>query len=254
MTTLKSIVSAGAVTALAVCGALAAAPAASADPAPTNPTTLHAGLVDGWYEDVLDRAPSSTAYAGTEYWVAQLDGRPGQPATAVPHADVLRTITRSSESANLDVRNAYQAFLLRSPDAGARYWIDGIRGGMAPEWVEQNVLASPEFAALRGSQRVDVWYGAILGRDDIEPASAGEERYWEGVAARDGALAAVRGIWYSAEGVDRRTYLLFNDLLGRNPNQGEYDYFFSRTAASLAEAEIQIATTPEYEAQHPAQR
>lgn len=240
-----------------------AAPA-SADPAtvPSDEATAHRALVQGWYEDYFGRqaaaeGPDSTGSGATAvtgldaqfgpedggwYWVQQLDA-------GAQHDDVVRALTRSSEYARLFTNATYQDFLGRQadPDRGSQFWRDLIRSGGAPEWVAQNVLASPEYESRTDGNSVDEWYDEILQRQGTDPANAGEEDYWTRVAAEQGQLAAVRGIWYSAEAVESRLNTTFQLLLERRPVMGEVDYFFSREVASDIETSIEIAVTAEYE-------
>ena len=97
MTKIRTTVTAAlAGVALAVTGASAA----SAHPDPTGEITEHTQLVSYWYLDLLDRAADAdddgTVTGAARYWVDQLDA-------GVPDADVLRSITRSQEHADLVV-------------------------------------------------------------------------------------------------------------------------------------------------------
>lgn len=222
-------------------------PTARAAPDPTGGNSVHTELVSHWYLDLLDRSADAdddhrTVTGAARHWVDQLDA-------GVPHADVLRSITRSQEHAEVVVADLCSRHLLRdaATDPGSRYWVSGIRAGTAPEWVEQDVLASDEHADLAGRQRVRQWYAAILGRPAVNAATPGEVAHWDGVAARDGALAAVRGIWCSPEGVVERTTEMFEALVRRRPTDAEHSCFHGKVVQSAIEAFIEVATSEGYE-------
>ena len=131
MWTLRRAAATAATIALAVSGALVTAPVASAEPGLDSPK-----LVDEWYNEFLGR----DADAGARYWSDQID------AGAKP-SDVLWAITHSREYVAREVTALYRQYLRRVPDAGASYWIEGATAQAFPvEWVEQNLLASQEYA------------------------------------------------------------------------------------------------------------
>ncbi len=120
---------------------------------------------------------------------------------------------------------------------------------MEPEWVEQNILASQEFADRSGRNPVDEWYSIVLGRPGTNPASFGEEEYWTGRAKAVGSLAALREIWYSGEAVDRRVRDAYADLLGRTQvSSNEVDYWYDTAVDGRLAFRNQIAVSDEYAA------
>lgn len=171
---------AAAVVALAVVGlSPAAATAAEGD--------RNDRIVEQWYVDFLQRPAGQTqAQAGRQFWTDRLGAGDSR-------LRILESIESSQEFADKTVGGYYREYLGRpADDRGADYWKNGVRADMEPEWVEQNILASPEFAGRSGANPVDEWYTAILDRSGTDPADPGEEEYWVGRAKQVGSLAAVR--------------------------------------------------------------
>ncbi len=224
----------------AVALAVGAAPAVAATPGSANDR-----LVAKWYADFLGRADDEGHTAsGRAYWVDQLDS--GQDPRRI-----LDSILSSAEFADDTVDRYYEVYLGRDADEdfGANFWKSGIRADMEPEWVEQNVLASSEFERRTGDRRIEQWYRAILGRTGSNVVNAGERDYWQGRAAAVGSLNAVREIWYSAEGVERRIRDAYADLLGRTGTQvsgGEIDYWYDQAFDSRLGLRVEIALSPGY--------
>ena len=194
-------------------------------------------LVTGWYDEVLarDLTEAQLDPVGRAAWVDRLDA--GQR-----REDVLRDITRTPEYANRFVTTVYAGSLGRAPDAGARVWITGIQAGMAPEWVEQNIMASAEFEQKDGTY-ISQLYGAILGRS----SNAGERSYWQGRLATTSRLTVVREIWYSNEALELRIDAIYRTLLHRGSDAASR-YWHPALATSRLETEISIASTAEYAA------
>lgn len=228
-----------AVAALVAAG-LAAGPAQAAVPGTVNDL-----LVQEWYADFLGRDADEAfaASGGRGYWVDRLDA--GEDPRRI-----LESIQSSAEFAGDLVDGYYDEHLGRdaAADPGAEVWRSGIRGDTEPEWVEQNVLASPEYAARTGERRVELWYRSVLGRS-AGATTAGEVAYWERRIGEVGALNAVREVWYSSEGVERRIRAVYADLLDRPGSRvggGEVDYWYDRALDSDLGLRTDIALSAEY--------
>ncbi len=216
---------------------VAAAPAATAGVAPlaAGPRTA---LVNAWYSNYLLRwAPEDP---GSRYWVERL--------RTVPPAQVLTELLATDEYVTQQIAGYYDRYLGRAPDAGAQHWVRGVRGGSFPlEWVEQNVLASPEHVARAGEVGgppavVRDYYATILQRTELR---SGEEGYWVGRLAGTSPLQVVREIWYSSEAVNRRVDQHYDSALGRGPSAGERGYWYGQEVASDITTSIRIASSPE---------
>jgi len=221
-------------TALAAVAALAVAPTAGAAAAPTTDQ-----VVQEWYGDFLLREDPA-ADGGRAFWVGRLD-------RGERRSDVAWSLTQTREYALTTVGVAYNVYLGRGLDRGAESWVSGVAGGgMAVEWVEQNLLASDEYWAAVGRDRnalVRTWYADVLGRD----ASRGEVTYWSGRVQQVGRLGALRELWYAQETVDLRVVLNYDYLLGRVPSAGEVAYWRPLERESDRNVQVLIASTPEYE-------
>jgi hypothetical protein len=202
-------------------------------------TATNDQLVQSWYYDFLLRDdPASDP--GRQYWVDQLD-------RGVPREYVLGSIVRSTEYATVEVTIDYAYLLGRDLDPGADYWIDQTANhDMAWEWVEQNILASPEFYA-GGDTADDVayvqaLYEAILGR---QPSNS-ETSYWLRRYWQIGSLNVVREIWYTDEGVATRLRVNYSTLLDRSVDDHGAAYWGPKERASDITVQVALASTDEY--------
>ncbi|MFQ1001655.1 DUF4214 domain-containing protein [Modestobacter sp. SSW1-42] len=199
-------------------------------------------LVQSWYYDFLYREdPASDP--GRLYWVDQLD-------RGVSREYVLGSIVRSTEYASLQIGIDYDVLLGREPDPGANYWIDQTANhDMAWEWVEQNILASPEFYP-GGDTTADVEYVRALYYfilDGREP-SGSEISYWLRRYWQIGSLNVVREIWYTDEGVRTRLADNYEALLGRGVDGNGLAYWAPRERQSDITVQVALASTDEYAA------
>lgn len=250
-TRVKKLASTLGVGSLLLGGAVMAAPAASAAPAVTTTATAststaaeslqaagpRTALVSAWYRQFLFRDAAEDP--GSQYWVVQL--------RTTPPAEVLAQILTSPEHVATTVEVYYLAYLDRSTsgDGGARYWIDGVLAGSFPlEWVEQNVLASPEYLARTGADGgvVQAWYLDVLDRNVYRP---GEIAYWQDRLRQTSSLQVLRELWYSPEAVNGRVEFAYAISLGRAPNAGELAYWYGPEVDSDARVRIAIASSPE---------
>ena len=210
------------------------------------PTSAAAGddaaVVNSWYTDFLGRP----AYGdpGAQYWVDRLGVQaPG---------DVLWSITHSREYNTEVIRSYYQRYLGRDLDRGANYWTEGTTAGRFPlEWVEQNILASPEF--VRGYDSTNLiyaWYYYVLGNESIPGEDAeitpGAISYWKARVRAIGALGALREMYYTPEGVSIRIQGNYFRTLDRFPSDGEIAYWYPKEVESDINVAVLIASTPEY--------
>lgn len=203
-------------------------------------------VVEQWYVDFLQRPAGQTqAQAGRQFWTDRLNAGDSR-------LRILESIQSSQEFADVTVGGYYRKHLGRAADdRGADSWKNGVRADMEPEWVEQNILASQEFADRSGRNPVDEWYTTILDRSGTDPANTGEEEYWVARAKQVGSLAAVREIWYSGEAVDKRVRAAYAGLLGRtggSVSTNEVDYWYKTAVAGRLAFQNQIATSDEYAA------
>jgi hypothetical protein len=197
-------------------------------------------LVREWYAGFLGRpADEGLRTSGRAYWVDRLDD--GEDPRRI-----LGSILSSAEFAQVTVDGYYETYLGRDSDTdlGSSYWKSGIRADMEPEWVAQNILASPEFEQRHGAQRTEQWYQLVLGRS----GSPEEQAYWAGRLQAVGSLGALREVWYSAEAVERRIRDAHTDLLGRQPASvggGEVDYWYDTAVGSDLGLRVELALTTE---------
>ena len=223
----------------------AGAPSASAAPSTADSVTT------AWYEDYLGRSPMD-AYSdpGRQYWVNAMNN-------GLQGSDALWSITHSREYNYDYVNYLYSRHLVRDMDRGAEYWIQGVTAQRFPlEWVEQNILSSPEY--VRGydnyrSSLIYSWYYAILGIEGVEgdrPVSDGEIRYWSNRLDRVGALQTVREIWYTPEAVELRIRSNYYVALDREPSGGEIAYWYPREVESDINVQVLLGSTPEYVSAH----
>jgi hypothetical protein len=194
-------------------------------------------IVQAWYYDFLSRQdPASDP--GRAYWVGKLDA-------GVSREFVLGSIVRSTEYATDEVALDYAALLERDLDPGANYWIDQTANhDMAWEWVEQNILASPEYYQKAGGDAPFVVgvYNWVLGR----APSAGEINYWSGRLHQVGSLNAVREIWYTDEGVTARLSVNYSYLLQHDVTSEGLAYWGPRERQSDITVKVALASTDEY--------
>lgn len=234
MWTLRRTAAAVATITLTLSGALVTAPVASAATGLNSPK-----LVDEWYNEFLGR----DADAGARYWSDQIDA-------GTKPSDVLWAITHSREYVVRDVTALYRQYLRRAPDAGASYWIEGATRQTFPvEWVEQNLLASQEYANKnqvqdRGEAFVAYsWYGDVLGRYN---STSGDQAYWAGRTAKIGRLGALREMWYSPEAVNIRVQGHYTDIFVRDADGNGLAYWYPKEIESDINVPVLLACSPEF--------
>lgn len=229
-------------------GGITATPATAATPNIKAPTAFSsensAALVDSWYQDFLGRG----AYGdpGAMYWVDRLKNQ--------APADVLWSITHSREYNTQIIRYYYKNYLVRDLDRGANYWIDGVTAQRFPlEWVEQNILSSPEFLRGYGGNSnglIYAWYYGVLGNEGIpneDPEiTSGAINYWKNRVRAVGALGALREMYYTSEGVSGRINGNYYFTLDRFPSDGEIAYWYPKEVESDINVAVLLASTPEY--------
>ncbi len=150
----------------------------------------YAAYVNGLYQDVLARVPST---ADLNFWVSRL-------LTGETRAQVAAEFWTSPEHRGLQVDRFYQLFLHRTEDsAGRTFWVNVFLGGASETDVAVSFLTSPEYLAHAGGVEsfVGSVYRDVLGRA-LDPAG---RAYWVGgVQAGRFTLADVaRGVVTSDE-------------------------------------------------------
>ncbi len=233
-----------AVTTTTTTAATVAVTTGAAGPAALDAADARA-VVAAWYEQFLGRSAADDG--GSRYWVALLQANPADR--------VLARLLSTPEHASRQVAGYYTSYLGRPVDGGASYWTGGVTRGAFPlEWVQQNVLASGEFAAITSSgggsaaDTVSAWYATILGR----LAGPGAAAYWAGRLRTGSSLQVVREIWYSSEAVNLRVADHYETYLGRSGGPSELAYWFPREVASDDAVVLAFASSAEYLADPPA--
>lgn len=226
MTTSRRLAAVTLAAALSAC-ALVAAPPASAGQGDDR------AVVGGWYTSFLNR--DSLADPSSQYWVDRLGVQaPG---------DVLWALAHTPERNEGQINSAYGYYLGRAVDADVTYWYDGVDSGRFPvEWVDQNVLASVQYARRHPTALVAAWYDVVLGR----VPSPVEVDYWDARVAVVGRMGALRELWYTPEAVTHRIIFRYTSLLGRSPEPGEIAYWSPREVESEINVAVLIGATPEY--------
>jgi len=207
--------------------------------AATSTAAADDALVQAWYRVYLGRTAAQAAGdSGRTYWVKQLQ-------SGAKQSDVLWRILHSREYNQLEIADMYDAYLGRTMDSGAKYWVDSTSDrGMALEWVEQNILASDEYA--RSGSLVKRWYADVLYRSP----SAGEVAYWDGRVKAKGRLTALRELWYASEVVDLHLAFNYEALLGRAVDAGGRAYWYPKQVESDVNVKTLIGATTEFRCRH----
>jgi hypothetical protein len=166
-------------------------------------------LVEGMYEDLLDRAPDESGL--TAYKGAIAGG-----ASAV---DVVRSITSSEEYNRRKITQAYVSVLGRSPDEpGVRSWLAAIaRRTVVIDEIANHLVASDEFFARSGGTDaglVRTMYTSLLGR----PGSAEEVAYWTSRVRTLGRGGVIEQVTGSREAAQRKVQRVYRHFLGRYPD------------------------------------
>ncbi|TXR55639.1 hypothetical protein [Quadrisphaera setariae] len=237
MTTSKHLSRRGA---LAAAGAMAGAAMGLATAAPASAAPSDRTLVDAWHRDFLQRGATDADVDRYTSFIAYYG--------AIAAADDL---TKTREHAEHQVGQLYGKHLQRQPDPGAAHWIDGVAEGRFPlEWVNQNILASPEYAALwakvyrssKPSYTAGAWINTLLNRR----ASADETASWGRRIQKSGRLGALRDLYYTDEAVYQRINGHYLELLGRPVDGGGYSYWYGLETKDDRGVQVRIAASPEY--------
>ncbi|HRA35061.1 MAG TPA: DUF4214 domain-containing protein [Acidimicrobiales bacterium] len=119
-------------------------------------------LVDRQYRDFLGRAPTGEEQA---LWVTMLLAGQATPG------DVVEALRETDDNVNRvdPVTRLYQAYFLRTPDAGGLdHWVATRRSGVSLIAISEHFAASTEFknryGALTNAAFVDLVYQNVLGR------------------------------------------------------------------------------------------
>ena len=183
-------------------------PPAAADPAGIT------DFVRRLYEKVLGRAAEEDGLNGhsARLAAAQTDG------ATLAHTFVFSTEYQEKHTSNADyIAMLYAAFFDREPDAeGAKNWLSCLDGGMSREYVFQNFITSPEYAAM--CKNIGIQLGIFKStqpRDENPQVTAFVQRLYETCLDRKG----------DADGLNRWTDTLLKHA--QNPKQAAHGFVFS---------------------------
>ena len=224
------------------------------NPTPTPPVdeTGVGGFIDRLYDKVLGRAADQ---GGKDYWKNQVmkEGKTG--------ADIAKGFLYSPEFLNKEMSDGdfleilYNVFFDRASDAGGKdYWLGKMAGGMSKQDVIMGFINSTEWA------NVCLKYGIPSGGNGVpnksvepnEQVIAFARRLYETCLGRKADEAglmdwakklanmqitgtkAAEGFFFSSEFIghnfDNDEYItrLYRTFMGREPDQGGFDYWMSR--------------------------
>jgi hypothetical protein len=167
-------------------------------------TADNAGLVTGFYENVLGRAPDAS---GIAYWTDALDRKTASAAQVlVGFSECIENKAHTPDAQTASVARLYYATLDRAPDAaGLTFWTSKLAAQAATLVDEATALAdSPEFKGHYGNLGdaafVGQLYENVLGR----PADAAGLATWTQALAHGASRGnVVTSFSESAEFKDR---------------------------------------------------
>jgi PKD repeat protein len=190
----------------------------------THSTEYYANLVTAVYQKYLGRAPDD---AGLSAWVQAMQNGLTDEHLEAGFIGSDEYIANHGGAGAGWVKGMYQDLLGRNPSDGeVQGWVDALNNGASPSSVAYGFAASAE----REGQHVQANYQTILGR----PASDDEVSAWvtaftNGVT-NEGVMAGFVGsseYYFSADkgNGDTPTWVVsaYQDVLGRQPSQGEID-------------------------------
>jgi Glycoside hydrolase family 44/Calx-beta domain/Domain of unknown function (DUF4214) len=155
------------------------------------------------------------------------DSLPGQP---IPQnlGSVAFFLTHSQEAYQYFVRQAYQQFLNRQPDAtGIAYWVLQMQQGLTDEHLEADFAASPEFFAVNGGTDVGLVTGMYKDLLLRNPDPAGIN-YWVAQLQAGASVSSVAfGFTASAERESIRITDDYMTYLGRQPDQAGLTFWLN---------------------------
>ena len=220
------------------------------------------GFIDRLYDKVLGREADQ---GGKDYWMGQImnNGKTG--------ADIAKGFLYSPEFLNKGISNyefleiLYNVFFDRpSDDGGMSYWLSKMAGGMSKQDVIMGFINSTEWAnvclsygipsggngvpnkTITPNEKVVAFatrlYTTCLGRN----ADQGGLDYWAGELAnmRVTGTSAAHGFFFSTEllnkNISNDDYItrLYRTFMGREPDQGGFDYWMGKFAAGASREEV----------------
>ncbi len=128
------------------------------------------------------------------------------------------------------VTGIYREMLLRDPDpTGLDYFSSQMNSGWKTQKVADAIYGSPEFR----QNQVTAWYQSFLGR---KPDTAGLANWTKLLAngtSEERVIAAITASdeYYSTQGGTPDTFIrgLYLEILGRNPNNNDYETWVAKT-------------------------
>ncbi len=207
---------------------------------PINSSDPSTAYIDGVYQSLLGRAPTTT---DVSYWTGQLAQGTSRQALAT-------SIWDSPEHRTLELDQFYQTFLNRAPDsAGQAYWLNAFT---QPWGTEKNVIAtfvtSPEFDNLHTS---DADYIQALYNDlDLRSADSAGLTNWEsalqnGQTRLQAAFAFIDGNEASGQLVDGY-YSAFLHRAADSASRQDWVNSLTGGTASIEDVGVRILATDEY--------
>jgi hypothetical protein len=189
----------------------------------THSIEYFSNLVTTKYQSYLGRAPDA---AGLGYWIRRLQNNLTDEQLEASFIGSSEFIQDHGGLNASWITSMYQILLGRNPDtSGLNYWLSVVQSGANPFAIALGFAASPE----RESQRISADYQTYLGRT----ADAGGLAYWLGQfesGARNEDVVA--GFVSSAEyfqthhdNIGDWLYRAYQDVLGRAPDNGGYQYW-----------------------------
>lgn len=168
-------------------------------------------FVKAVYQDVLNRQPSDGERIN---WGKAL-------SSGMPRSQVAGGFVNSDEFRILKIDFAYQDVLGRAADSGGRLsWLNGMRSGaLTPDDVYRIFLQTPEYYASAGNTD-DAFVAAMYQKIIKRPAVQSEIDYWVGKLHQYGQATVVNLIWFSTETARARVAQMYQDYLGRSPDDG----------------------------------
>ena len=230
-------------------------------PTSSNETGV-SGFIDRLYTLVLGRAADQ---GGKDYWMNKVmkEGKTG--------ADIAKGFLYSPEFLNKTMTNSdfldilYNVFFNRAADQGGKnHWLSLMAGGMSKQDVIMGFINSTEWANVCLSYGIPSG-GTGIPNKTVEPnekviafaerlyttclgraADKGGLEYWAGQLAnmKITGTSAAHGFFFSTELLNKNIpnddYItrLYRTFMGREPDQGGFDYWMGRFAAGASREDV----------------
>lgn len=156
--------------------------------------------------------------------------------------DVATALAHSHEHYLKVVSEKYEHYLARSPDAqGLGFWANHMQAGLTEEWLDAELIGSPEYVAGHGgsgSGWVAGLYQDMLGRSPDSDGLA----HWSGRLAAGAAPDTIaHGFATSRELESLRVADQYTALLGRTPNPSELAHWLDAYEDGWTNDDIEAA-------------